>query len=186
MKKSLIIFVLVLTSLSVFSDTKAVGKNSFVSYDKLMNFGIDVVVARKNLDNKFLAIRFNAAGNKDQHIHLDRDSFVLVYKGKEYKMPSYKYVKKNYKSSLVDRQLFKVNPQNIEISTSRKCVFISVDFFPARNIGLIDNYAYINYQVGATGYLIFENPGIKKGEQVTLKVLDKKERNVMNTITVTI
>lgn len=186
MKKLLILTMLLLSSIYVLSETKQVGKNSYVSYGQSLNFAIDLIVVNQDFKKRFLPIRFCAATKKGQHINLDRNSFILTYKGKEYKMPTYKYVKKHYKNNVLARNQFNLAKSTLKVFTSKKCTYKYLNLFPTRDKRLVENYAYLNYYSGISGYLIFENPGIKKGETITFKVFDKKERKVINSLTLTL
>jgi hypothetical protein len=95
----------------------------------------------------------------------------LIYKGKEYKMPDYTYVRKAYKSDIEDRKIFSLAKSHVSGATKAKHCYRTVYFFPNRHYrGLVDNSAFVNYRVGMESILFFENPGLKKGEKAITQI----------------
>ncbi len=187
MKKLLIVLTVLTVVFNVSAKTKQVAKHTFVNKDATIKVGVDTTLAVRNLDKPVIPLKLFVACQKNASAHLDRNSFILVYKGKEYKMPAFTYVKKAYKSDIKDRRVFSLADSHIYAAMDSKHSFKTVQFFPNRQYrGLIENAAYVNFKTGMDSILFFENPGFKKGDTIILKVVDKTNKQIQGSVRLTL
>jgi len=187
MKNLLIILTVLTVVFSVSAKTKQVAKHTFVNKNSTIKVGVDTTLTVRNLDKPVIPLTLFAACQKNISAHLDRSSFILIYKGKEYKMPDYTYVRKTYKSDIKDRRVFTLAKSHIYSATQAKHCFRTVYFFPNRHFrGLVDNATFVNYRKGIESIVFFENPGFKKGEKAIIKVVDKHNKAIQGSVTITL
>jgi len=184
MKKLLIIAILLIVNSPLMSKDSQIGKTTFINTDNVIKLGVDTTVSTKRTDSDLIPFTIFAVCKNSFSAHFDRNSFILVFNGKEYHMPDYKFVKENYTKFLQDKKLFTRSHEHISAAMGAKHIFKAIRFFPDNQYkGLVENVAYVDYKTGMTSVLFFKNPGIKAGDTVTIKVIDSKKQQNISTIT---
>jgi len=189
MKK--ILFAVLLTTFCIagFSQTRDLGMSSFINSDGQIKVAVKAYASVKYLKNKkYLPFGLLAGCKSGVKATITRDDIVMIYNGKEYKMPDLKKFRKEYKEDRVDIKYLKVTPNTLfpsemDIYTFQK----DVNFFPPRGAKkmFFTKKASINSRFGLATIVYFPNPGIKKGDKVIIRVTDHKDKTIKGEVTVT-
>jgi hypothetical protein len=158
--------------------TQDLGQNVFFNDEGAIIMVVDAGVADRKLDSSYVMFMlFMAAKNSAQSISVTRDDVVMVYQGKEYKMPSLEEWRKNYKGAQNDMNLYaRLGKESLALSEMRYYKFFwDYDFFPVLGRGpLPSDQLSLQGQIGAKTKLYFKNPGFKPGDELIIKVWDHK------------
>ncbi len=186
MRKSLLVLMVLTLATFGFAKTRNLGNYSFINTDGGINIAVNAVVAAKNLDREYLPFIAYMGTDSGVQATIARKDVVLVYKGKEYHMPTLKELRQNYHKDILDMTMFAretehIFPSDMSVYTYQR----RVDFFPSRNSGVVaSEQMSISYTIGARTKLYFKNPGIKKGDTAVLKVRDVNNPNISGSITI--
>jgi hypothetical protein len=121
---------------------------------------------------------YMAAKNENQNIVVSRDTISMVYKGQEYKMPSFKDLRENYQGEIRDADFYRhLGKEGIVSAWVRLYNFSPGDFFPPANrrSSLAFDEASLYSFTGFRTKVYFKNPGFKKGDKMTFRAWDKKD-----------
>ncbi len=186
-----ILLVLFLCAAVAYPQTKDLGMGAFENDHGPILLAVDAALVDFQLNSPYVMFEmYMASMNHEKEIVVSRDTIVMVYNGQEYKMPSVKELRENYKGEIHDVDFYRhLGKEGIIATWARFYNFPGGgDFFPpltmrsqpARDEGSMYSFT------GFRSKLYFKNPGFKKGDKVTFKVWDKKDPNISSTVDVVI
>jgi hypothetical protein len=183
-----VLFVLLLCG-AAYAQTEDLGMGAFASERGPILLAVDAALVDFQLNSPYVMfVVYMAAKDQNKDIVVGRDTIAMVYQGKEYKMPTLKELRDNYKGEIHDVDFYRhLGKEGIIASWVRFYNFPQrADFFPPltlRGTLAVDEGS----MYGFTGFrtkVYFKNPGFKKGDKVTFKVWDKKDPNVSGQVDV--
>jgi len=188
MKKILILIIILITANFGFTQTRNLGMKSFINTDGEIKIAVKAFVSTKYLAEKaYLPFAIFVGCKSKVRATIERNDVVMVFKGKEYYMPTIKDFRKEYKDDRADLKYLTLTPQNIfpsemGIYTYQK----DVTFFPPRGAKKLffTNKASINFRTGLASIVYFKNPGVKVGDEVIIKVSDHEDKTITGEITI--
>jgi hypothetical protein len=181
-------FLLFLLLCALFSaETVYLGNNIYYDDGGAINLAADARVATRILDSPYVMFMLYMTADKDVSASIDRNNIVLVYKDKEYKMPSLSDLRKNYHADARDMELYwQLGMENLSFSDIRHYYFnLTGDFFPAQQTGDLPwDQGSVSGKFGFRTNVYFKNPGFKAGDVIVIKVWDEKNPNIKGEVTV--
>lgn len=177
---------------AAYGQTEDLGMGAFANEHGEILLAVDAALVDFQINAPYVMFVMYMAG-KDQRrdIVVDRDSVVMVYQGNEYKMPSLKELRENYKGEIHDVDFYRhLGKEGIVSSWIRFYNFArGVDFFPP--LGLRHTALAVDRgsMYGFTGFrtkVYFKNPGFKKGDKVTFRVWDMKDPKISGEVSAVI
>jgi hypothetical protein len=186
-----VLFVLLLCGAAYAQTTEDLGLGAFASERGPILIAVDAALVDFQINSPYVMfVVYMASKNQSKDIVVGRDTLVMVYQGKEYKMPTVKELRENYKGEIHDIDFYRhLGKEGIIASWVRFYNFPqNTDFFPPltmRSTVAVDEgsmYGFWGFRTKA----YFKNPGFKKGDKVTFKVWDKKDPNVTGQVDVVI
>jgi hypothetical protein len=182
-----VLLVLLLCAATALPQTKDLGMGAFENDHGAILLVVDAALADLQMNSPYVMfVMYMAAKNQSQDIVVSRDTITMMYNGKEYKMPSLKELRDNYKGEIHDVDFYRhLGKEGIIASWARLYNFPQrADFFPPltmRSTVAVDEGSMYSY-TGFRTKIYFKNPGFKKGDKVTFKVWDKKDPNIASTV----
>jgi len=187
------IFKFVLFSLllcvAAYGQTEDLGMGAFASERGPILLAVDAALVDFQINSPYVMfVLYMAAKNQNQDIVVSRDTVVMTYQGKDYKMPTVKELRDNYRGEIHDIDFYRhLGKEGIISSWVRFYNFPQrADFFPPltlRGTLVVDEgsmYAFTGFRTK----VYFKNPGFKKGDKVTFKVWDKKKPDISGQVEV--
>ncbi len=169
------------------ADTEYLGNYVYSNDDELINIVADAVLAVRNMDNPYLMFVLYMTVDENVSATVERKDVVLVYKDKEYKMPSVEELRKNYSGDTRDMRIYQSTIKStLALSQIRFYRFpLFQDFFPTRTQATtaVDQGSMTQF-IGFRTKVYFKNPGIKEGDIVVIKVKDKKDPEIYGAVAV--
>jgi len=173
-----------------FPQTKDLGQNTFANEQGPIILVVDAGLADLKLDSPYVMFVAYMGAKIEQNMTISRDDVVMVYNGQEYKMPSIKELRKNYKGQNNDRNLYRhLGKEGVIASAMRLYQFRNqYDFFPVLGprSTLPGQDGSISGYIGFRTRLYFKNPGFKKGDKLLIKVRDIKAPDLSGEVEVTL
>ena len=170
--------------------TKELGQNVYTNTVGDITLAIDATVAAMKIDSPYLMFMAFMVSPNAKSISVGRENVVLSYNGQDYPMAPLKDVNEKYKGGRDDMGLYgRFNKENLLSDTMRYYKFPQQgEFFPVPGFGsqLAVNEGNFTGEIGFQTKLYFKNPGLKKGDTVTIKVTDRKHPEVMADVAVTL
>jgi hypothetical protein len=185
------VFLLVLLCTAAYGQTQQtqdLGMGAFANERGAILVAVDAALVDFQINSPYVMfVMYMAAKNQSQDIVVSRDTIVMVYQGNEYKMPTYKELRENYKGEIHDCDFYRhLGKEGIVSSWVRFYNFPRADFFPPLTVNAtpaVDEASLYGF-VGFRTKVYFKNPGFKKGDKVTFKVWDKKNPKVSGEVDV--
>jgi hypothetical protein len=167
----------------VYPQTKDLGLGAFANEKGPILLAVDASVVDKELNSPYLMfILYMAAAKENEDITVDRNNAVMIFQGNEYKMPSVEELRKNYNAEIRDINLYRhLGKEGIISSWIRLYKFPKrYDFFPALTVNapLPVEEGSLDDSIGFRTKAYFKNPGLKKGDRLTIKVWDKSNPKI--------
>ncbi len=189
MKSFKILIAILILSAAAFAQTQDLGLGAFANDEAPIMLAVDAGVAIKDLSSPYVMFVVWMAANKDSRsIVVGRKGITLLYNGQEFKMPSYKELRKGYAAELRDIALYRhLGKEGIASSWIRFYKFPnSGDFFPPltrRAQSLTDEGSMSGY-FGFVTKCYFKNPGFKKGDKIVIRVKAKNKPDLSGEVAV--
>ena len=189
MKAFRCVLLAILLCAAAYGQTEDLGLGAFSNEHGPILLAVDAALVDFQLNSPYVMfVMYMAAKNQNQDIVVSRDTITMVYNGKEYKMPTLKELRDNYKGEIHDVDFYRhLGKEGIISSWMRFYNFPQrADFFPPltmRSPIAADEGSMYSF-TGFRTKVYFKNPGFKKGDKVTFKVWDKKDPNIISTIDV--
>lgn len=161
-----------------YPQTKDLGLAAFANDKGPIMLAVDASVVDRELNSPYLMfVLYMAAAKEGEDMTVSRNNVVMICQGKEYKMPSIQELRKNYNAEIRDINLYRhLGKEGIVSSWIRFYKFPKrYDFFPALTVNAplpVDEGSLDDF-IGFRTKAYFKNPGLKKGDRLTIKVWDK-------------
>jgi hypothetical protein len=173
------VFLLLFLCAATYPQTQDLGWGVFYNDEGAIVMAVDASLASLRLNSPYVMFMVFMAPKGDQSISVNRDDVVMVYQGKEYKMPSVIELRHKYADERKDLDIYRrLGKESIILSNMRVYTFAwDYDFFPVlggRGAQLTDEGS-MGRGYGFRTELYFKNPGFKKGDQILIKVRDRKD-----------
>ena len=173
-----VLSVLILAA-AVYPQTQSLGMGAFASENGAILLTIDAGLVNRKIDSPYVMFfAFMGAKDQSQSLSVAAKDVVMVYKGKEYSLPTVKDLRENYKGGIRDLDLYeRLGKEGVIASWMRMYDFPDdANYFPVLGRG-IDMATNIGHMFGHYGFqtpLYFKNPGFAKGDTLTIKVKDAR------------
>lgn len=183
-----VLFVLLLCT-AAYAQQEDLGMGAFASERGPILLAVDAALVDFQMNSPYVMfVLYMASKSQSKDIVVGRDTIIMIYQGQEYKMPTLKELRDNYKGTIHDIDFYRhLGKEGIIASWVRFYNFPQrADFFPPltmRGTLAVDEGS----MYGFTGFrtkVYFKNPGFKKGDKVTFKVWDKKDPSVSGQVEV--
>lgn len=174
------VFLLLLLCATAYSQTQDLGMGAFANEHGAILVAVDAALVNFQMNSPYVMfVIYMAAKNQNQDIVVGLDTIVMVYQDKEYKMPSLKELRENYKGEIHDIDFYRhMGKEGIVSSWVRFYNFPQrADFFPPNTLSAplsVDEASMYSFR-GFRTKAYFKNPGFTKGDKVTFRVWDKKD-----------
>ncbi len=178
--KAVLLCVLALSA-SVFAQTTDLGQHVFTSSQGEINLTIDAALAVRKLNSPYVMFMAFMVARGGQSYVVSRDDVTMTYNGQEYKMPTLKEWRDNYKGAQGDQVLYsRLGKATLVLSHLSQYEFpYDQDFFPILGRGpLPTDQGSMAGMVGFRTKLYFKNPGFKPGDQIVITVRDKNDPEI--------
>jgi hypothetical protein len=167
------------------AQTQDLGQNVFYSDEGPINIALDATVASYHIDSPYVMFVLYMGTDKDMSALIDREDVIMIHNDVEYTMTSFDELRKEYDKDRRDYNLYmQTQKQSLITSQMRFYTFQwNLDFFPARfeRVTRADQGG-ISSTVGFRTKAYFKNPGFKSGDQVLIKVIDKKKPDMWGAV----
>ena len=163
--------------------TEDLGLGAYSNEKGPILMAVDASLAVKQLDSPYVMfILYMGAKKQDQNIVVSRNDVTLVWNGQELALPTFKELKQNYNGEIHDIVFYRhLAKAGIISAWIRLYKFLDDgEFFPAHTMKATPPrdeaslYGFIAFRTKC----YFKNPGFKKGDQVLIKVHDKKDPSI--------
>lgn len=185
-----VLFVLLLCT-AAYAQTEDLGLGAFANEHGPILLAADAALVDLQMNSPYVMfVLYMASKAQNQAIVVGRDTIVMIYQGKEYKMATVKELRENYKGTIHDIDFYRhLGKEGIISAWVRFYNFPErADFFPPltlRGTVAVDEGSMYSF-TGFRTKVYFKNPDFKKGDKVTFKVWDKKDPNISNQVDVVI
>ncbi len=170
------------------AQTIDLGQDVFYNDEGEITMAADAGLAVRRLDSPYIMFMVYMVAKGGQSLTVNRDSVTMVYKGKDFKMPPLKELRDQYKGELNDMNTYRrLGKESLVLSRMRFYTFpADTDFFPVLGTrgSLPVDEGSMTGQIGFSTKFYFKNPGFKKGDDLVLKVHDKKNPEITGSVTV--
>ena len=181
------LILLVVTASLLPAQTLDMGQNVFFNEEGVINMAVDASVASRTLDGTYVMFVLYVIADEGAYASIDRKDVVMFHNDKMYTMPSIEEFRKNYSFDRRDMNMYnRLGKESLIQSEMRFYRFQwSHDFFPARGQrAIITDRGDMSSQLGFTTKVYFKNPGFKTGDNIIIKVTDRKNSEVWGAVTV--
>lgn len=174
--------VLILSSLA-YPQTKDLGMGAFSNESGPILMTVDASLVNLDIDNPYVMfVAFMAAAGNGRSIAVAAKDVVMVYKGQEYRMPSVKELRDEYRGEIRDLDFYRrLGKEGINASWIRFYEFPErSNFFPPLTLSapLAASEGHMAGKLGFMTPFYFKNPGFAKGDKLTIKVRDMKNPEI--------
>jgi hypothetical protein len=182
--RAFLFFLLVAAVLA--AETIYFGNNIYYNNENPINLAVDARIAVRILDSPYSMFMLYMTANKGVSASIIPKNVMLIYKGKEYHMPSLSDLRKNYHGDARDMEMYwRLGMENLVFSDIRNYYFnLRGDFFPPQQTGDLPwDEGSVNGNYGFRTNAYFKNPGFKQGDVVTIRVWDEKNQKIFGEVT---
>jgi hypothetical protein len=183
------LMVLVLTA-AAYPQTKDLGMGAFSSQGGPILMTIDASLVNRDLGSPYVMFMAFLASADDRALAVAAKDVVMVYKGREYRMPSLEELRNEYKGQIRDLDFYRrLGKEGINASWIRYYEFPEEsNFFPplTQASPLAASEGHMASKLGFMTPLYFKNPGFAKGDKLTIKVHDIKDPSIAGECEVTL
>ena len=181
--------VILLLCAAGFGQTQDLGMGAFANEKGPIQVAVDASLVDFQIDKPYIMfVIYMAPKSENQNIVVSRDTLVMVYQGREYKMTPFKELRENYRGEIRDLDFYRHLGKEGIISTWVRFYNFpeKTDFFPPQTMSsslAVDEasmYGFTGFRTKA----YFKNPGLKKGDKMTFRVWDKKDSNLSGEVDV--
>lgn len=161
------------------SATIDLGMGAFASDSGPILLTIDTALVSRSLDNPYVMFyAYMASKDGDRKISFAAKDIVVLYKGKEYSLPSVSELRSNYKGINRDYDFYRqLGKEGVIASWVRMYQFPPrPNFFPPQDMSMevaVDTGSVSGYY-GFETPLYLKNPGFAKGDKLTFIVKDRR------------
>ena len=173
------------------AQTVHLGQHVYFNDEGAIDIAADASLAVQRLDQNYVPFVLFMGMALDQNYvaAIPRENVVLIYKDQEYQLPSLSDFRKEYRRDGADARLYEkffAGAESLVGSKLRHYRFrLQNQFFPSRSSGAIaTNEGSVSGTIGFVTFAYFKNPGFQMGDQVTIKVVDKKNPEIWGSVDV--
>jgi hypothetical protein len=181
MKAFKISFLILFLGLAAFSQTKDIGQGVFFNNSGPIVLAVDASIVNQRINSPYVLFMAYMGAKEDHAYKVTRDTVVMTYKGQEYKMASVQELTKDFGDELKNARLYRfAGRESLLTSEMRFWKYEErTDFFPLPNQAqLAVDEGPVTGTIGFKTRMYFKNPGFQKGDQLTIKVWDKKDPSI--------
>ena len=165
------------------AQTKDHGLGAFSNEKGAILTAVDASLVNLDRDNPYVMfVAFFASAGNGPSVAIAAKDVVMVYKGQEYRMPSVKELRSDYRGEIRDLTFYgRLGKEGIASSWIRFYDFPErSNFFPPLTLSapLASAEGSMVGQHGFMTPLYFKNPGFAKGERLLIKVRDVKDPGI--------
>jgi hypothetical protein len=176
---------------AAYPQTKDLGMGAFANEAGPIMLAVDAGLVNLQQDNPYaMLILYMAAKGDSLEITVARNDVVMIFKDKEYPLPSVEELRKNYRGEIRDLDFYRhLGKEGIISSWIRFYQFPKrSDFFPplTQNAPLAADQGSMAGHIGFRTKCYFKNPGFAKGDTFIIRVRDKKNPEMTGEVTVTL
>lgn len=179
MKKKIVLPLLLLAlCASLSAQTVDLGKHMFFNGEAPINLAVDARMVPSALNAPYVMFMVYMTADKGYKATVDRKGITLIYKGQEYPMPSVKELRKGYDDINRDMRTYaRLGLENLSVSEMSLYEFDPEgDLFPAPESGMMpSDTVSMSRMRGARTNVYFKNLGFKIGDELIIRVKDKKK-----------
>jgi hypothetical protein len=184
----LVLFIGVISA-AAYAQTQDLGQGVFFNNEGEIILAADASLAISKINSPYIMFMMFMAANGRERITVNRDDVVMIYKGQEYRMPPLKEFRKAYQETNRDMDLYsRLGKESLVSSQMRLYSFPSSngDFFPSTGMSAqtSTNEGQFLSNIGFRTKFYFKNPGFQKGDQLVLKVRDRKNPELSGSVAV--
>jgi predicted RNase H-like HicB family nuclease len=175
-------FLFLLVCAAAYAQTEDLGQGVFYNDEGDIIMVVDASLAIVKMNSPYVMFMVFMATRGPNTIQVHRDDVAVVYEGQEYKMPSIQELRKNYNDQRNDHEHYqRIGKDGIIFTKIRFYSFpqdseffpvLGPDASPAINTGTLGG------NFGFKTKFYFKNPGFKKGDELMLKVKDRKNPEI--------
>jgi hypothetical protein len=177
----LTLFALFVFTAAVSAQTINPGQKVFINQEGPITLVIDAALAVEKIKSPYVMFAAYMVSTSGESYVVNRQDVVMIYNEQEYTMPTYPEWRKDYNSGQGDMMLFlRLGKETLALSRLRDFSFpADSDFFPILGRGpALTDKGSLSGMTGFRTKLYFKNPGFKKGDQLVIRVRDRKNPNV--------
>lgn len=180
MKLITIVLLALVIAAGVNAETTGLGMGAFSSESGAILMTVDASLVNRTVDSPYVMfVVYMAAKDGGRSISVAAKDVVMVYNGREYAMPTVKELRASYAGGIRDLEFYRrLGKEGVNASWVRMYQFPeTANFFPPLALGqelAVDT----GHMVGNRGFLTplyFKNPGLAKGERLTIKIRDQRD-----------
>lgn len=177
-------FMALILAVAAQAQTKDLGLGSFSNESGAILTAVDASLVNLDRDNPYVMfVAFFASAGNGRSVTIAAKDVVMVYKGQEYRMPSVKELRNEYRGAIRDVSFYqRLGKEGIASSWIRFYDFPErANFFPPLTLNA-PLAAAEGSMVGQHGFmtpLYFKNPGFAKGDKLLFKVRDAKDPGIV-------
>jgi hypothetical protein len=191
MKTIKIAFLVLVLCVAAYPQTKDLGLGAFANEKGPILLAVDASIAIQDLSSPYLMfVVYMASKDQNKNITVGRNDVTMVWNGQEYKMPSVEELRKNYQGEIRDIDFYRhLEKAGIISSWIRFYSWTRrTDFFPPLRAGapLPVDEGSMSDNIGFRTKCYFKNPGLKKGDKITIMVRDKNNPAITGEVEVTL
>jgi hypothetical protein len=174
----LALLVLVISAVA-YPQTADLGMGAFSNDKGAILVAVDAALANQDINSPYVMFFvFLAAKDKSNSLSVAAKDVIMVYKGQEYRMPSLKDLREDYRGEIRDIDFYRhLGKEGINASWVRLYQFPEKsNFFPPLTLRAtlaVDEGHMAGFSAFMTP-MYFKNPGFAKGDKLTIKVRDTK------------
>ncbi|MBP1766066.1 MAG: hypothetical protein H6P98_181 [Candidatus Aminicenantes bacterium] len=164
------------------SQTIDLGQDLFFNNEGDIVLCVDAALAVRTLDRPYVMFMMYMGSKSQGGLSVHRDDVVMVYKGQEYQMPPLDEWRKEYKSANHDVEVYqRLGKETLAQSQMRFWQFRwDYDFFPVLGKGSLPaDQLSMSGNIGARSKVYFKNPGFQNGDELVIKVKDRKKPDLI-------
>lgn len=175
--------ILLVLAAAAYPQTQDLGMGAFANESGPILMAVDAQLVDRSIDRPYaMFVLFMGARDRNTSITVAAKDIVMVYKGREYAMPTLAELRDNYRGELRDLNFYRrLGKEGIIASWVRLYDFPErATFFPPLTMrsALPITEAYMTALDGYMTPIYFKNPGFAKGDKLTIKVRDAKKPDI--------
>jgi hypothetical protein len=164
------------------AQTVDLGQDVFFNNEGDIVVCVDAALAVRTMDSPYVMFMMYMGSKNQGSVAVDRNDVVMVYKGQEIQMPSLEEWRKEYRNANHDFEVYRrLGKETLAMSQMRFWQFRwDYDFFPVLGKGSLPaDQLSMSGTIGARTKVYFKNPGFQNGDELVIKVKDRKNPDVI-------
>lgn len=181
MKKACLFLAVLFFLGAAYAQTIGLGQHLFLNNEGEIVICVDAALAVRKLDSTYVMFMVFMGSKSQISISVHRDDVVMIYKGQEYQMPSVEELRKEYRGANNDNNLYqRLGKDTLALSQMRLWSYPwNYDFFPTLGAAALpSDQLSMSGNLGVRTRIYFRNPGFQKGDELVIKVKDRKNPEI--------